>query len=244
MVRLALRRPRGEPLSDDLGKQPSAEKESKNRTGDPDREPQRPGAHLAEHPADRERHHAPSDEPSAEPPGPPPPLEPSQEAGHLATRSLNFAAVGSYSKSSLDRLLRHTPLAAYRGGRPAALVLAPFSRRASPLPMSAATRLRPAQDVEAVYVLGYGVQYRGRRRVHRADDAMAWITADRLIEAMERAGPGRVETIAGGADAGVLWLLREHAGRPKLVDAGYGNSIWHPDALIGENVDAIGKWSR
>jgi hypothetical protein len=36
--------------------------------------------------------------------------------------------------------------------------------------------------------LSFGVQYDGRRRIHTSDGLMARITADRLVEYLERSG--------------------------------------------------------
>jgi hypothetical protein len=51
----------------------------------------------------------------------------------------------------------------------------------------------------------YALRYDGRRRVHHADDAMARITAQRLVEHLERAGfvlmkrpPARAPVAPGG----------------------------------------------
>ena len=54
--------------------------------------------------------------------------------------------------------------------------------------MSHAVPLRPADPADVADALAYALRYDGRRRVHHADDAMARITAERLIRHLERAG--------------------------------------------------------
>jgi hypothetical protein len=49
-------------------------------------------------------------------------------------------------------------------------------------------RLRPATPAEIADTLSFALRYDGRRRVHHADDAMARITADRLVEHLARSG--------------------------------------------------------
>ena len=49
-------------------------------------------------------------------------------------------------------------------------------------------RLRPATTEEVQETLSFGLRYNGRRRVHHADETMARITAERLVECLERAG--------------------------------------------------------
>jgi hypothetical protein len=49
-------------------------------------------------------------------------------------------------------------------------------------------RLRPASPDEIAQTLSFALQYEGRKRVHHADDAMARITADRLVRHLERSG--------------------------------------------------------
>ena len=51
-----------------------------------------------------------------------------------------------------------------------------------------ADRLRPATAAEIADSLSFALRYDGRRRVHHADDAMARITADRLVTHLERSG--------------------------------------------------------
>jgi hypothetical protein len=48
--------------------------------------------------------------------------------------------------------------------------------------------LRPATAAEIADSLSFALRYDGRRRVHHADDAMARITADRLVAHLERSG--------------------------------------------------------
>ena len=54
--------------------------------------------------------------------------------------------------------------------------------------MSRAPPLRPADPADVADALAYALGYDGKRRVHHADDAMARITAERLIQHLERAG--------------------------------------------------------
>jgi hypothetical protein len=48
--------------------------------------------------------------------------------------------------------------------------------------------LRPATAAEIADSLSFALRYDGRRRVHHADDAMARITAERLVRHLERSG--------------------------------------------------------
>ena len=48
--------------------------------------------------------------------------------------------------------------------------------------------LRPALPNEIADALSFALRYEGRKRVHQADDAMARITADRLVRHLERCG--------------------------------------------------------
>lgn len=50
------------------------------------------------------------------------------------------------------------------------------------------TRLRPATAEEIAETLSFALRYDGRRRVHHADDAMARITAERIVQHLERSG--------------------------------------------------------
>ena len=48
--------------------------------------------------------------------------------------------------------------------------------------------LRPATADELATTLAFGLRFDGRRRVHHADEAMARITADRLVQHLEQSG--------------------------------------------------------
>lgn len=48
--------------------------------------------------------------------------------------------------------------------------------------------LRPATAEEIAESLSFALRYDGRRRVHHADEAMARITAERLVRHLERSG--------------------------------------------------------
>ena len=48
--------------------------------------------------------------------------------------------------------------------------------------------LRPASAQEIQESLSFALRYAGRKRVHHADDAMARITAERLVQHLERSG--------------------------------------------------------
>lgn len=48
--------------------------------------------------------------------------------------------------------------------------------------------LRPATPGEIAESLSFALRYDGRRRVHHADEAMARITAERLVRHLERSG--------------------------------------------------------
>jgi hypothetical protein len=70
--------------------------------------------------------------------------------------------------------------------------------------MSAESPLRSADSTEVAAALAYALLYDGKRCVHHADDAMARITAERLIGHLERSGfvlmrqePGAAPTTAG-----------------------------------------------
>ncbi|WP_149536634.1 hypothetical protein [Siccirubricoccus phaeus] len=49
-------------------------------------------------------------------------------------------------------------------------------------------RLRPATPEEIAESLSFALRYDGRKRVHHADEAMARITAERLVRHLERSG--------------------------------------------------------
>lgn len=48
--------------------------------------------------------------------------------------------------------------------------------------------LRPASHEEIEQSLSFALRYEGRKRVRHADDAMARITAERLVQHLERSG--------------------------------------------------------
>jgi hypothetical protein len=48
--------------------------------------------------------------------------------------------------------------------------------------------LRPATADEIADALSFALRYQGRKRVHHADDAMARITAERLVRHLEASG--------------------------------------------------------
>jgi hypothetical protein len=54
--------------------------------------------------------------------------------------------------------------------------------------MPDAPNLRPATPDEIATALSFALQYQGRKRVHHADDVMARITADRLVQHLEASG--------------------------------------------------------
>jgi hypothetical protein len=54
--------------------------------------------------------------------------------------------------------------------------------------MTNAPNLRPATPEEIAATLSFALRYDGRKRVHHADDAMARITADRLVRHLQRSG--------------------------------------------------------
>jgi hypothetical protein len=54
--------------------------------------------------------------------------------------------------------------------------------------MSDPLRLRPATADEIAETLSFALRYNGRRRVHDAVDAMARITADRLVRHLQQSG--------------------------------------------------------
>jgi hypothetical protein len=64
--------------------------------------------------------------------------------------------------------------------------------------------LRPATPDEIAETLSFALRYDGRKRVHDADNAMARLTAARLVRHLERSGfvlmkqsPGAAPTTAG-----------------------------------------------
>ena len=54
--------------------------------------------------------------------------------------------------------------------------------------MSGTPQLRPATPDEIAETLAFALRYRGRKRVFDADLTMARITADRLVQHLERSG--------------------------------------------------------
>ena len=80
------------------------------------------------------------------------------------------------------------------------------------MPADDPQHLRPATPEEIAETLSFALRYEGRRRVHHADDAMARITAERLVEHLERSGfeatapqgtirPGRVILLRKGKNS-------------------------------------------
>ncbi len=57
-----------------------------------------------------------------------------------------------------------------------------------PSSMSDTRPLRRASTEEIAETLSFALRYDGRRRVHDADQAMARITADRLVRHLEQSG--------------------------------------------------------
>ncbi len=51
-----------------------------------------------------------------------------------------------------------------------------------------APNLRPATRDEITQSLAFALRFNGRKRAHDADEAMARITAERLVEHLERSG--------------------------------------------------------
>jgi hypothetical protein len=74
---------------------------------------------------------------------------------------------------------------------------------------------RPTTADEITHALSFALRYRGRKRVHDADDVMARITAERLVRHLEASGfvlmkgPARAAP-AVGRSPGVR--LNSHAG--------------------------------
>ena len=54
--------------------------------------------------------------------------------------------------------------------------------------MPDAPHLRPATSGEIADALSFALRYQGRKRVHQADDMMARITAERLIQHLTASG--------------------------------------------------------
>jgi hypothetical protein len=51
-----------------------------------------------------------------------------------------------------------------------------------------ASQLRPASAAEIATALSFALRYDGRKRVHDAADAMARITAERLVRHLQQSG--------------------------------------------------------
>ena len=69
--------------------------------------------------------------------------------------------------------------------------------------MTEASTRRPADSVELIDTLAYALRYDGKKRVHHADEVMARVTAEYLIQHLEQAGfvllrkaPGAAPTTA------------------------------------------------
>ncbi len=67
-------------------------------------------------------------------------------------------------------------------------------------------QLRPATAQEIADSLSFALRYDGRKRVHQADEFMARITAERLVQHLERSGfvlmkqpPAPAQSAGGGA---------------------------------------------
>jgi hypothetical protein len=54
--------------------------------------------------------------------------------------------------------------------------------------MAETPQLRPATAEEIEQTLAFALQFHGRKRVHHGDELMARITAERLVEHLERSG--------------------------------------------------------
>jgi hypothetical protein len=59
--------------------------------------------------------------------------------------------------------------------------------------------LRPASAEEIATALSFALRYDGRKRVHDADDAMARITAERLVQHLQRSGFVIMKSAPGSA---------------------------------------------
>ena len=62
------------------------------------------------------------------------------------------------------------------------------ARRAEGMSDDGKPNLRPASAQEIEESLSFALRFSGRKRVHHADDAMARITAERLVQHLERSG--------------------------------------------------------
>ncbi len=67
--------------------------------------------------------------------------------------------------------------------------------------MSDAPHLRPATPDEIAETLSFALCYEGRKRVRQADDIMARITAERLVQHLERSGFVLMKRPPGAAPA-------------------------------------------
>jgi hypothetical protein len=83
----------------------------------------------------------------------------------------------------------HRPNGRNRRLEQAPPVLAWFSltRYRPPMP-DADERLTPAHPRDLADAIAFALRYRGRKRVHQADEYMAAIAAQRIVEYLERAG--------------------------------------------------------
>jgi hypothetical protein len=54
--------------------------------------------------------------------------------------------------------------------------------------MDSEPRFRPATSDEVAETLCFALRYKGRKRVHHADEVMARITAERLVRHLECSG--------------------------------------------------------
>jgi hypothetical protein len=63
-----------------------------------------------------------------------------------------------------------------------------FSTIGYRLVMPDTPHLRPATSDEIADALSFALRYQGRKRVHQADDMMARITAERLIQHLTASG--------------------------------------------------------
>ena len=63
-----------------------------------------------------------------------------------------------------------------------------FLLRSSLARMPDADNLTPADPSDLADVLAFALRFAGRKRVHNADEVMAEIVANRLVEHLERAG--------------------------------------------------------
>jgi hypothetical protein len=97
---------------------------------------------------------------------------------------------GHHAVDDLDRHLRsetdQTPWC--KASLTVRRVLDVFLRTLYRLGMTDASSLRPATPNEIATALSFALRYRDRKRVFDADDAMARITADRLVQHLEASG--------------------------------------------------------